>query len=68
MPAGGSEPLAPTGEPALPRRWAWAGLALVLALALGLRLWGVGEGLPYVYDLDEAAHFVPRAIAMSGCT
>ena len=66
MPAGGSEPLAPTGEPALPRRWAWAGLALVLALALALRLWGVAEGLPYVYDLDEAAHFVPRAIAMSG--
>jgi 4-amino-4-deoxy-L-arabinose transferase-like glycosyltransferase len=66
QPAGRCEPLAPTGEPALSRGWAWAGLAVVLALALALRLWGVAEGLPYVYDLDEAAHFVPRAIAMSG--
>jgi hypothetical protein len=38
----------------------------VLAGALVLRLWGIKEGLPYVYDIDEAAHFVPRAIAMSG--
>jgi 4-amino-4-deoxy-L-arabinose transferase-like glycosyltransferase len=37
----------------------------VLAGALALRLWGIKEGLPYVYDIDEAAHFVPRAIAMS---
>jgi 4-amino-4-deoxy-L-arabinose transferase-like glycosyltransferase len=44
----------------------WAGLGVVLAGALGLRLWGIKEGLPYVYDIDEAAHFVPRAIAMSG--
>jgi len=44
----------------------WAVLGVVLAGALALRLWGVKEGLPYVYDVDEAAHFVPRAIAMSG--
>ncbi len=46
------------------RRWAWAGLALVLAGGLALRLWGVRQGLPYAYNVDEADHFVPRAIAM----
>ncbi len=46
------------------RLWAWAGLALVLCVALGLRLWGIGEGLPYVYNIDEAGHFVPKAVAM----
>ncbi len=46
-------------------RWAWPALALVLLVALGLRLWGVGEGLPYVYNIDEAGHFVPKAVAMS---
>jgi 4-amino-4-deoxy-L-arabinose transferase-like glycosyltransferase len=46
--------------------WVWAALAVVLACALALRLWGIKEGLPYVYDIDEAAHFVPRAIEMSG--
>ena len=54
------------GEGGLPRRFAWAGLALVLAGALALRIWGIREGLPYVYHVDEAAHFVPRAIEMSG--
>jgi 4-amino-4-deoxy-L-arabinose transferase-like glycosyltransferase len=48
------------------RRWAWPALALVLAAALGLRLWGIGHGLPYAYNIDEAAQFVPKAIAMSG--
>ena len=46
------------------RLWIWAGLALVLALALGLRLWGVGQGLPYVYNTDEDTLFMPQAIAM----
>jgi Dolichyl-phosphate-mannose-protein mannosyltransferase len=46
-------------------RWAaWAGLALVLAIALALRVWGIAQGLPYAYNSDEAAHFVPRAIGM----
>ena len=40
------------------------GLALVLLLALGLRLWGIRQGLPYAYNSDEDAHFVPRAIGM----
>ena len=46
------------------RRWVWAGLAVVLLGGLGLRLWGVGQGLPYVYNVDEAEHFVPHAVAM----
>jgi hypothetical protein len=39
-------------------------LAGVLAAALGLRLWGVAQGLPYVYNSDENDHFVPHAIRM----
>ncbi|HEY5194587.1 MAG TPA: glycosyltransferase family 39 protein [Solirubrobacteraceae bacterium] len=46
------------------RRWAWCGLALVLLTALGLRLWGIEQGLPYIYNIDEAGHFVPKAVAM----
>jgi dolichyl-phosphate-mannose-protein mannosyltransferase len=46
------------------RLWAWCGLALVLGVALGLRLWGIKEGLPYVYNIDEAGHFVPKAVTM----
>jgi hypothetical protein len=52
----------PTAE--IPRRWAWPGLAAVLAGGLGLRLWGIGQGLPYAYNTDEADHFVPRAVSM----
>ncbi|HEX4188932.1 MAG TPA: glycosyltransferase family 39 protein [Solirubrobacteraceae bacterium] len=46
------------------RRWAWPALAGVLIAAISLRLWGVGQGLPYVYNLDESDHFVPHAVAM----
>ncbi|HMD51355.1 MAG TPA: glycosyltransferase family 39 protein [Solirubrobacteraceae bacterium] len=42
----------------------WGPLSLVLAVALGLRLWGVGSGLPYVYNVDEYGHFVPEAVRM----
>ncbi len=49
-----------------PRRWVWPGLAAVLLGGLGLRLWGVAQGLPYVYNSDEGDHFVPRAVAMFG--
>src|SRR3954469_10632408 len=49
------------------RRWPWwLGLAAVLAVALGLRLWGIGHGLPYAYNADENAHFVPGAIGLFG--
>jgi len=41
-------------------------LVALLALAFGLRLWGVKQGLPYSYNVDEATHFVPRAIAYFG--
>ncbi len=43
---------------------AWVALGLVLAVALALRLWGIRQGLPYAYNSDEDAHFVPRAIGM----
>jgi 4-amino-4-deoxy-L-arabinose transferase-like glycosyltransferase len=39
-------------------------VAVVLAAALALRLWGIGQGLPYVYNVDEYGHFVPEAVAM----
>ncbi len=32
-------------------------------MTLLLRLWGIKQGLPYSYNVDEATHFVPRAIA-----
>jgi hypothetical protein len=43
--------------------WHGAALGGLLAGALALRLWGIKQGLPYSYNSDEAAHFVPRAIA-----
>jgi 4-amino-4-deoxy-L-arabinose transferase-like glycosyltransferase len=46
------------------RRRHWPALAAILAGALGLRLWGVAQGLPYAYNSDEGAHFVPHAIRM----
>jgi Dolichyl-phosphate-mannose-protein mannosyltransferase len=38
----------------------------VLVGGLALRLWGIAQGLPYVYNIDESDHFVPRAIEMFG--
>jgi hypothetical protein len=52
-----------TQAPALPWR---VGLAVVLAVALGLRAWGVRHGMPYAYNADENAHFVPGAIGLFG--
>jgi 4-amino-4-deoxy-L-arabinose transferase-like glycosyltransferase len=47
------------------RSWrVWAPLAALLVGALGLRLWGLAQGLPYAYNSDENAHFVPKAVAM----
>jgi Dolichyl-phosphate-mannose-protein mannosyltransferase len=46
-------------------RWGLAVLALC-AGALALRLWGVRQGLPYAYNTDENAHFVPTAIGLFG--
>src|SRR5687767_5878086 len=41
-------------------------LAALVVGALALRLWGIDHGLPYVFNADENAHFVPRAIGMFG--
>ena len=38
-------------------------LALLLLGTLALRLWGIKQGLPYSYNVDEATHFVPRAVS-----
>jgi 4-amino-4-deoxy-L-arabinose transferase-like glycosyltransferase len=38
-------------------------LGLLLVATLLLRLWGIKQGLPYSYNVDEATHFVPRAVA-----
>ncbi|MDQ6804179.1 MAG: glycosyltransferase family 39 protein, partial [Actinomycetota bacterium] len=39
--------------------------ALLLATFL-LRLWGIKQGLPYIYNVDEESHFVPKAISFFG--
>jgi hypothetical protein len=41
-------------------------LLVLLAGALALRLVAFKTGLPFVYNADENAHFVPRAIGMFG--
>jgi hypothetical protein len=59
-------------EPAERRRerrfdWRWAlALTALLVVALLLRLWGIDHGLPYAYNSDENAHFVPKAIGLFG--
>ncbi|HWF53769.1 MAG TPA: glycosyltransferase family 39 protein [Solirubrobacteraceae bacterium] len=37
-------------------------LILLLAATMALRLWGIKQGLPFSYNVDEAEHFVPRAV------
>jgi 4-amino-4-deoxy-L-arabinose transferase-like glycosyltransferase len=56
-------PAASERAPSLP--WESSALVAVLVGALALRLWGVKTGLPFIYNVDEAAHFVPKAVAMS---
>ena len=48
--------------------WLWpaAVVAGLLLAALILRLWGQRHGLPYVYNIDENSHFVPKAIELFG--
>lgn len=42
------------------------GLGAVLLGAFGLRVWGIGHGLPFSYNIDEEGHFVPVAIGFFG--
>jgi Dolichyl-phosphate-mannose-protein mannosyltransferase len=46
-------------------RWGIA-VGLLLAGAFLLRIWGIKHGLPYAYNVDENAHFVPKAIGLFG--
>ena len=56
----------PRPQPA-PSRWPWwLAIAGILFVALLLRVWGASHGLPYAYNADENAHFVPRAIGLYG--
>jgi hypothetical protein len=48
------------------RDWHRPALAVLLLGTLALRLWGIKQGLPYSYNVDEATHFVPRAVAFFG--
>ena len=45
------------------RAWT-AAVAGLLIGALALRVWGFEHGLPFIYNSDENAHFVARAIGM----
>jgi uncharacterized protein (TIGR03382 family) len=46
-------------------KWApW--VALLLVVSFVLRVWGAKQGLPYAYNADENAHFVPKAIGLFG--
>src|SRR4051812_36405719 len=55
--------------PAAERRWAWpAVVGALVAAALALRLSGIRQGLPFVYNADENAHFVGGAVGMFGHT
>ena len=49
-----------------PRRAWLVAVAVLLLGALALRVWGYRHGLPFVYNADENAHFVARAIGMFG--
>ena len=43
-----------------------AALIAVLLGAFGVRVWGIGHGLPFSYNIDEEGHFVPVAIGFFG--
>jgi hypothetical protein len=57
---------APAEETPGRRRTTAIWLGLILVVATVLRLWSVKNGLPYAYNLDERAHFVPHAVTMTG--
>ncbi len=47
------------------RGWTIA-IGVLLLVALLLRVIGIQQGLPFAYNVDEQAHFLPRAIGMYG--
>lgn len=63
-PASAMSPLRVAADDGSRHRWVWAALLVVLTGGLALRLWGVKQGLPYLYNNDEAADFLPRAVHM----
>ena len=64
--APGDGPGSAPGGPEPARRTWYLALGGVLLLALVLRVVGSEHGLPYAYNADENAHFVPRAIGLYG--
>jgi hypothetical protein len=51
----------------LPHPSGWtAAIGGVLLVTFLLRIWGVRHGMPYAFNADENAHFVPKAIALFG--
>ncbi len=48
-----------------PSGWPLA-ISAVLLVTFGLRIWGVHTGLPFAFNADENAHFVPKAIGFFG--
>lgn len=48
-----------------PSGWTLAVGGVLLATFL-LRIWGVRQGMPYAFNADENAHFVPKAIGLFG--
>ncbi len=47
------------------RNWTIA-IGVLLLVAAILRIYGIKHGLPFAYNVDEQAHFMPRAIGMFG--
>ncbi|HEY4098538.1 MAG TPA: hypothetical protein VGM33_23645, partial [Baekduia sp.] len=59
----------PSGLPGAPtgHRWRWAlAVGVLLIGSFLVRIWGAKQGLPYAYNADENAHFVPKAIGLFG--
>jgi hypothetical protein len=67
--ASAAEPAPDAAERAARRRtrlrWGLA-VGALLAGSFALRVWGADHGLPYAYNADENAHFVPKAIGLFG--
>src|SRR5437879_6016887 len=58
---------APPSGPGVGGDLPWPAVVGTLLLAsFLLRVWGIKHGLPYAYNADENAHFVPKAIGLFG--